>query len=433
MAQTLTLDTLGVAIAGTRTSEGILISRAVEKIGKSGPCVVLGNSAKADPATAALVNGTMAYSIGLTDTHSESITHPGPGVIPAALAVGHAAGSSGMDVLRAIVLGYDVVIRIGAAVNPSHRSRGFHPTATCNPFGAALSTAILLGCNEEQTLWALGLAGSMAGGLYEFRKQGAMVMALHGGWPAQSGVIAAYLAREGFTGPTTILEGQDGFFKGFADKVYPEKLIDRLGQRFTIQEVALRPYCACRYAHSGIDALSKIVARHGAVPPSKIKKLRVFTHYTAVSQEAEPTTLVSARLSTAFNMAMAVVHGARLAEVSTADLVDPLVRSICDRVEILEDPELTALFPKKWACRVQMELTTGECYEQREDIPKGEPENPLTQAEIEAKFHQMADPIVGVERAERIVHAVEHLAAAEDLSELMECLSTNRDVSTINL
>jgi 2-methylcitrate dehydratase PrpD len=267
----------------------------------------------------------------------------------------------------------------------------------------------------------------MAGGLYEFRKDGAMVMALHGGWPAQSGVIAAYLAREGFTGPTTILEGQDGFFKGFADKTFPEKLIDRLGQRFTIQEVALRPYCACRYAHSGIDALSKITAREGAIPIAKIKKVRVFTHHTAVSQEAEPTTLVSARLSTAFNIAMAVVHGARLAEVTSTDLADPVVKSICDRVEILEDPELTALFPKKWACRVQVELTSGECYEQREDIPKGEPENPLTPAEIEQKFHQLADPVMGAECTAKIMQAVQHLAAAKNLSELMEALSNSKE------
>jgi len=426
-AQTLMLDTLGVAIAGTRTTEGILIARVAQKLGKGGPCVLLGSPIKADPATAALVNGTMAYSIGLTDTHSESITHPGPGVIPAALAVGHAVGASGLDVLRAMVLGYEVVIRIGAVVNPSHRSRGFHPTATCNPFGAAIAAAILLGCNEEQTLWAMGLAGSMAGGLYEFRQDGAMVMALHGGWPAQSGVMAAYLAREGFTGPTTILEGQDGFFKGFADKTFPEKLVEGLGQRFSIQEVALRPYCACRYAHSGIDALARISAEHGEIPISKIKRIKVFTHHTAVSQEAQPTTLVSARLSTAFNIAMAVVHGPRLAEVSLADLTDPAVKEICDRVEILEDEELTALFPKKWACRVQVELVTGKTYEWRVDVPKGEPDNPLSGVEIHQKFHQLADPVIGVDRAVKVIRAVECLPAAGSVAELMEALSTSKE------
>jgi 2-methylcitrate dehydratase PrpD len=326
------------------------------------------------------------------------------------------------------VLGYEVVIRIGAVMNPSHRARGFHPTATCNPFGAALAASILLGCNEEQTLWAMGLAGSMAGGLYEFRKDGAMVMALHGGWPAQSGVMAAYLAREGFTGPTTILEGQDGFFKGFADKIFPEKLVEGLGQRFSIQEVALRPYCACRYAHSGIDALSRISAAHGEIPTSKIKRIKVFTHHTAVSQEAQPTTLVSARLSTAFNIAMAVVHGPRLAEVSAADLADPAVKEICNRVEILEDDELTALFPQKWACRVQVELVTGKTYEWRVDVPKGEPGNPLSGVEIHQKFHQLADPIIGEDRAVKVIRAVECLPAAGTLAELMEALSTSKEV-----
>jgi 2-methylcitrate dehydratase PrpD len=124
---------------------------------------------------------------------------------------------------------------------------------------------------------------------------------------------------------------------------------------------------------------------------------------------------------------MAVVHGPRLAEVSLADLTDPAVKEICDRVEILEDEELTALFPKKWACRVQVELVTGKTYEWRVDVPKGEPDNPLSGVEIHQKFHQLADPVIGVDRAVKVIRAVECLPAAGSVAELMEALSTSKE------
>ncbi len=411
-ARGLILDVLGVAVAGASTVEGRLALQVMTQLGRAGGCAVPGSAQTFDPATAALVTGTMAYSIGLTDTHSESITHPGPSVIPAALAVGQARGSSDQEILRAVILGVETVVRIGAVVNPSHRGRGFHPTATCNPFGAAVAAACLLGADRQQMLWALGLAGSMAGGLYEFRNEGAMLMALHGGWPASSGVTAAYLAMSGFTGPSTVLEGPEGFFRAFADESDPQKLMPARSATLGIEEVSLRPYCACRYAHAGVDALQRMGAVGGGVnpdqgvDPDQVERVTVWTHRTAVEQETEPTTLVSARLSTCFTIALAMVHGPRLSEVTEADLADTRVLDLARRVEVLEDPELTALFPKRWPCRVRVRMRDGEVREQRVDIPKGEPDNPLTAAELEQKFRRLAEPSLGAGRADRVIGAV---------------------------
>ena len=421
-ARTLVLDFLGVAVAGSATTEGRHVRAAMVGLGRTGTCTVPVFPERFDPATAALVTGTMGYSIGLTDTHAQSITHPGPSVIPAALAVGQAVGATGQDVLNAIVVGTEAVVRIGSVVNPSHRARGFHPTATCNPFGAAAAAGYLLGADRKAVLSALGIAGSMAGGLYEFRHEGSMLMALHGGWPASSGVTAAYLGNGGFTGPSTVLEGPEGFFRAFADTTRPELLLGGDG-KFGVEELSLRPYCACRYAHAGIDALLSIWRRHGRTDPKQISKVTVWTHRTAVDQETEPTSAVGARLSTRFNMAHAIVYGPRLTEISSDDLTDSAVGAVSDVTAIREDPALSAMFPERWACRVAIELRDGTVYEEQVDTPKGEPANPLTPAEVESKFRRLAVPVLGQDGAELLRSAVAGLPEARDLSLLSHALA----------
>lgn len=426
-ARCLVLDVLGVAIAGSGTVEGQTIVAAMDRMGRVGQSPIPLGRRTYDLATSALIMGTMAYSIGLTDTHADSITHPGPSVVPTALLVGHAVGATDEQILRAIVVGVESVVRIGAVVNPSHRSRGFHPTATCNPFGTALASAYLLGASRDQVLWSLGLAGSMAGGLYEFRQGGSMLMALHGGLPAQSGIQAAYLASEGYSGPTTVLEGPEGFFQGFADTIRPELLLTEEPGRFGVEEIGLRPYNACRYAHSGIDALQRISARHGALDVDAVERVVVWTHRTAVDQESDPTTLVSARLSTCFNIALAVLRGPTLNDVSEADLHDPRIAAMVSKVEVREDPELTALFPHQWACRVQIVMSDGTIREERVDVPKGEPENPLTAVELEDKFRQLAVPVIGAARADKVIDMVLSPSTNRELGAVVSALGSRSE------
>lgn len=415
-ARRLVLDVLGVAIAGAATREGRIVAQTMTGMRRFGDTPVPLAEHRYDVATAALVTGTMAYSIGLTDTHSQSITHPGPSVVATALSVGHAVGADDDAILRAIVLGCEAVVRIGSVVNPSHRGRGFHPTATCNPFGTAVTAAYLLGLDRERTLWTLGLAGSMAGGLYEFRHEGAMLMALHGGLPAASGVNAAYLAQAGFTGPTTVLEGPDGFFRGFADDTRPELLIPADDAPFGVEELALRPYNACRYAHSGIDALHAM----GPIDHRDVKRITVWTHATAVDQEVEPTTPVSARLSTKFTIAHTVVHGPPLLDLTAADLADTTVLDLTRRTDVVEDPALTALFPRKWACRVDVELASGEVRTAQVDTPKGEPDNPMSEDEVAEKFRRLAAPAIGEQRADRVAAQVADGPLTAVLADLAE-------------
>lgn len=423
-AQTLLLDVLGVAVAGSRTPEGRSVARVMSATGRTGPIAVPACARRYDLAAAALISGTSAYSIGLTDTHAESITHPGPSIVTTALTVGQHTGATGEQLLRAIVLGCETAVRIGAVVNPSHRARGYHPTATCNPFGAAIAAGVLLGLSREALGWALGLAGSMSGGLYEFRREGAMLMALHGGLPAAGGVTAAFLAADGFTGPTTVLEGPEGFFRAFADDIRPEQLIPA-GPSFAVEELSLRPYCACRYAHAAIDAIGQLAREHGSFRPADIGRVTVLTHRTAVEQETEPVSVVGARLSTRFNVALALVHGPRLSEVTQQDLADSAVLLMADRIEVAEDPELTAIFPRHWACRVRIEGRDGRTRERRVDSPLGEPDNPMSRDQVLDKFTRLAAPVLGEDQASELRAAVLDLPASPGIERVTEAMTSS--------
>jgi 2-methylcitrate dehydratase PrpD len=428
-ARELVLDVLGVGIAGSQTTEGRTVLDTMSALRSPGPSPVFLAGRGFDVATAALVNGTMAYSLGLTDTHSQSITHPGCSVVAAALAMGAHTSADDDAILDAVIAGVETVVRVGGVINPTHRGRGFHPTATCNPFGVAVAASMLLAASVEETLNALGIAGSSAGGLYEFRHTGGMLMALHGGWPAHSGIVAALLAREGFTGPDTVLEGPEGFFAAFADEIRPEQLaLPDLGEPMGVQELSLRPYNACRYAHSGIDALALIEAEHGRVDPDDVLSLTVHTHRVAVEQECEPTTLVAARLSTAFTIASTYVNGPSLVALTEADLHDEAILRLFERVEICEDPRLTELFPRLWASRVTLETRDGRVMEAEVTTPRGEPTNPLSRDDIVEKFRRLAEPVTGEERTDALVAAV--LDGTEPLRDVLAAVSAPAAIGT---
>jgi len=429
-ASVIVEDFLGVAIAGSRTDAGAIIHQYASEFGRAGRCNIAGRIDTFDAPTAALVTGTSGYSIGLTDTHARSITHPGPSIVPTALAIAQQVGATGHDMLLAVILGCEAVVRIGSVVNPSHRARGYHPTATCNVFGAAIAAGTLLGLDRMQLANALGIAGSMSGGLYEFRHEGSMLMAFHGGWPAHNGIVAAYLAQAGFTGPTTVLEGAEGFFRAFADE-HDSELLNIDAKHPGVLEIGLRPYNACRYGHAGIDALRVIAAQHGPVAADEVDRMTIATHRTAVVQETEPTSVVGARLSTKFAVAYALVHGPKIDEVDADDLVDPAVQALIARTDVIEDCDLTAMFPDRWACRVRLDLRDGRSLESQVDVPKGEPSNPMTAEDISAKFHHLADPILGREHTNVLESRFAALPEAPEVFSLAHALGGAHDTAHI--
>lgn len=225
------LDFAGVVLRGSQEDSSRTILRSVTQLGEvsSSGAVIVGSSLRMKPLWAAMVNGSSAHAIELDDTHQEGSIHPGVVVFPAALAVAEVEESSGRDFLTAVVVGYEVACRLAMALQPAeHYSHGFHPTATCGTFSSAAVASRLMGLTLKETIHAFGVAGSQAAGSLEFLSDGSWTKRFHPGWASHSGIVAAVLARNGFTGPKTILEGKSGFIRSYSDRPNIEWVVDGL-------------------------------------------------------------------------------------------------------------------------------------------------------------------------------------------------------------
>lgn len=388
------LDYLGCAIAGSRVESSQPVYRALAE----GPCAVIGTGRTASPLSAALANGTAAHGVELDDTHNGGSVHLGAVMFPAALAVAEAhAIEDGSEFFTAVAAGYEMAARLAMAVQPKHHyGRGFHPTATCGVFGAAVTASKLLRLSEASMLSAVGIAGSMAAGSLEFLADGAWTKRLHAGLAAQNGIHAAQLAHAGFVGPATILEGRSGFLAAYSDAARPELVTRGLGESFAILETSVKPHACCRYKQGPIDALLEISAKH-RVDARRIRRVEVAILEAGAGliaeppeRKYEPRSIVDAQFSMPFGAAVALLRGrAGLGEYTEANLRDPDVRALMRKVVMTRDPALEANFPKEWPARVFVEMETGERYDASVRHPRGDPANPLSWKELGAKFRSL--------------------------------------------
>ncbi len=391
-AKYYTLDWLGSAMAGTITTPGrLFLDRAASQ--GSGSATVLGLAGKRSAEVAALTNGALSHIVEMDDLHRASLVHPGAVVIPAALAMAEELGSSGPDLLTAIVLGYEVAIRVGEAVGASHY-RVWHNTATCGIFGSTAAAGRLLGLDTEQMTWALGSAGTMAGGLWEFNTDGAMSKPLHAGRAASGGVLAADLAQRGLTGARHILEGGRGFFAATSQDANPMHVVDGLSSdmdEYRISGVSIKPHASCRHTHPAIDAALQLRGRLGS-DVEQIAQVRVETYQAAMALTDNPTAdhPQAAKFSVQYCVASALLRGrVGLGEFTPESVADPQLRPLVERVQVVHSPALEARYPEAWPARVSVTLHNGQAMVEQVDYPKGDPENPLSWDEIERKFRQM--------------------------------------------
>ncbi len=214
-AKACIIDYLGSALYCSETESTQIVCDFVKAAECKPISSIVGHDWKTSPPYAALVNGTMGHGFELDDFHGKSFLHPGTVVIPSALAMGEQQGVDGKKVLTAVVLGYEIMIRIGLAVGISHNFRGFHPTGTTGPFGSAAAAGKVLGLDRNRLLDAFGSAGSLSSGIKEFAVTGSMIKRYHAGKASESGIVTALLAKCGFTGPASVLEGKFGFLQAF--------------------------------------------------------------------------------------------------------------------------------------------------------------------------------------------------------------------------
>ena len=415
------LDYLGAASVGIESQEALLARKFAQKIGGNHQAQAFGLPEKTSMPLAAMINGLTCHAYELDDAHRFATgLHPGATVIPAALAIGEYLSSSWAELLVAIIAGYEVAGRVGRAINPSHRYRGFHSTGTVASLGAAAAGARLLELGTERTAWALGIAGSLAGGIFAFLSEGSMNKLLHAGSAASNGVTAALLAQEGFTGPTSVLEGKEGFCKAFSDDYDLLKITKALGKRYEIEDTYFKRHASCGQAFGAIDAMLNL-RRELKVEHSEIKRITINTfRAAAVLNQKKPDTVRRAKFSIPFLVALALLKG-RVGhfDFDTAVLHDPDIMALAAKVDVLEDEIINSRFPEKRTAAVIIELYDGTIMNQTVDIPRGMPENPLSPEELIIKFKELSSSVVGIERSEWIAKCVLSEEPDENIYSLM--------------
>ena len=423
----LLLDYLGVAIAGSLSESSRPVYKMLAGSTQFGPCTVIGTPSKTSPEFAALANGAASHSLELDDTHQAGSLHPGVVMFSTAIALSdlHPEIDAGQFVC-AVVAGYEVAARLAIAVQPKyHYEMGFHPTATCGVFGAAVTASKLLRLNEEHMLSAVGIAGSMAAGSLEFLAEGTWTKRLHPGLAAHNGILAAKLAAQGFRGPATILEGRDGFLSSYSRKPKPELVTRGLGKTFEITRTSVKPHACCRYMQSSVDALIELATAHD-IHPEQIKRVEVAVLEAGWPLVCEPRkrkyspeNVVDAQFSMPYGAAVALTNRtAGLDQFSGENLRSPQIKSLMRKVVLVKDKRIEENFPKEWPARVQIDLTNGKHFKKHVRYPKGDPENPLSWQELSAKFESLATRVIPNAGVVQIVRAVSEMKPSSALGEI---------------
>jgi 2-methylcitrate dehydratase PrpD len=435
-ARFLVLDLVGNIVRARHDAEStssFLAAARAMGLG-AGNAGVFGDSARYTPAGAAFLNGALAHSLDFDDTHAAGSLHPGAPVIPAALAAGEMVGAAGADVLAAIVAGYEVTCRVALALPAGeHYDRGFHPTATCGAFGAAAAAARVFGLDAAGVEGAFGTVLSQCAGSLQFLVNGAWTKRFQVGWAAMNGLMAATLVREGFVGAAEALEGRYGFMRAYAPDPVPERAVRDLGGVYELMNTAVKPYPSCRYGHAGIDAALALRAELG-LKPEEIESVVLGLPRSGMmliglpaEKKADPRNVVDGQFSGPFVIACALATGA-MGWDSYQLLQDAVVRGLLGKISCELDPEIEAEFPANMSGKVSI-AARGQSFVRKVVVPKGEPSNFLSEAELRAKFSGLAEAVLGSERTARLaaeVLAINRLAGVGSLMRLAAPLMSAR-------
>ncbi|MBX3653916.1 MAG: MmgE/PrpD family protein [Ramlibacter sp.] len=388
----LLVDWFGSALAGKGARAVETIARFAAAMGPGeGPSEVLIHRSRTSPYLAAMVNAAASHVAEQDDVHNGSVFHPATIVFPVALAVAQATGASGRRLLAASVAGYEVGIRVGEFLGRSHY-KVFHTTGTAGTLAAAATAGHLLGLDAAQMQHAFGSAGTQSSGLWEFLRTAADSKQLHTAHSAAAGLMAAYLAREGFTGAAQILEGPQGMAAGMSTDADPSRLVDGLGTRWATAETSFKYHASCRHTHPAADALLQVMRAHG-LQAGDLARVVTHVHQGAIDvlgPVVDPATVHQSKFSMGTVLALAARHGhAGLSEFD-ADFSGPDTRDLRDKVSMELDAEVDAAYPRRWIGKVTVHTRDGRVLTGRVDEPKGDPGNTLSREEITAKALRLA-------------------------------------------
>ena len=357
---------------------------------------------------AAFVNGTFGHGFEMDDVYAPALAHPGPAVVPAALAIAERDGCSGEDFLLAVVAGYEVMGRCGYALSPSQLYRGFHPTSAAGPLGSVTATGKLMGLDADTMVHALAVSASFCSGVTECYKSGGEVKRYHGGIGAQGGIRAAMLAKMGLTGPSTVLEGPLGM-RAFSDTYTPEVITDGLGERFVVADIWTKKYSCNGMIHAPVDGIEAIRARRpfGA---ADIERIDVGSNQHAVNEVGSirlPKDMFGFQFSMNYALALQVVKGSNDFDAYIEEnLRDPQIVSLAEFIFTDTDEEVQSWFPETLGARVTIKFKDGSVEEELIRDCRGSPGNPITAEELETKARNIASMSMTADKFQGIIDAV---------------------------
>ncbi len=428
----LLLDHLSVAARGAQTDSARAAQAFVGDLDVGGATrlPLIGTQRSAPPAIGSLVNAVAGHSIEYDDLHTASSTHPGVVVFPAALGACVLADAEASLFLRAAVVGYEVMCRVGRAAGPAAQyRRHYHPTATCGHLGAAAAAATAFGLDAEATCSAIGIAATMASGSMQFLEDGSWTKRLHPGLAARAGIQAAQLARAGYDGGQDGIGGPRAFLAMMSDEPDPGAVLADHGP-LEVRQTSLKAHTCCRYKQGPIDALLAIRRAH-KLDPADIVAIRiglVTPGMDIIAGEAKrrPHNVVDAQFSMPFGAAVALCDGrADLEQYRPERLDEPALLALMDRVECVADPALDAHYPARWPAWAQVELGDGRSFRADVPDPKGDPANPLDARERREKFDALCGAVYSAPRREALWAAVDALGEAGSLKALIDLLPTD--------
>jgi 2-methylcitrate dehydratase PrpD len=423
-ARLRTLDILGIALAASTGDSAPSVFGALDGWSAAGDCTVIGARRTAAAPLAILANGTLAHSLDFDDTHALSITHASAVVVPVALAVGEAGGLDGRAVLTATVAGLEAITRLGMAVPGAFHARGWHATAACGPFAAALVAGRLDGLDAGRLTAALGIAGSFASGLMEYLEDGSWVKRVHPGWAGHAGAVAAALARGGFTGPASVLEGRFGFYHALLGTKPDPAPFATLGQLWETPGIGYKPYPCCHLVHAYLDCALQLRRAH-ALTADAVAAVECLVPAGEVPIVCEPRpakvrprTSYDAQFSLAYTVASALIDGrVGLDTFAPERLGDARRLELAERVTHTIDENSS--FPKGFPGWVRLRLHDGRTLEARAPDGRGSLARPLPPDALVEKFRDNAGRALPAARVADIERATLSLDTVGDVRALV--------------
>ncbi len=414
-AKRAVIDWYAALYPGAVVPPATLLEAALEEdLDRGAARLALGR--RATVRAAALINGSAAHTAEVDDIFRDGIYHPGAPTIAAALALAQARGASGEQFLRALIVGYEISTRLGAAMGRAHY-RFWHNTGTIGVFGACAAAAELLRLDAQRFAHALATATTFSAGLQQAFRMDSMSKPLHAGRAAEAGVTAALAAAEGVTGSLDVIEGDAGYGRAMSDGPDWDQAFATLGRDFHITRMTFKNHACCGHTFAAIDGALALKARMG-IEAKDIEQVRVGTYQAAldVAGYEDPRTAAEARFSLKYVVATALTHGSvRLAAFEPVRLGDAATRALMKSIEVGLDPQLDAAFPKQRAARVTLSARGRHREEFLQPTRIGDPDAPLSDAQLEDKFRELAVPVIGAAQANALLQRLWRLEEAPSL------------------